>query len=490
MADVIRFRGKDFTFEQMKVLEKAGVLEGQKNDPASLTLTAPALQGPFQGNSSQFGIFSSPGIRPQRFSALQRPYSFFNLLALEKSDYTAEILGILTGQTASTGTNATGFCGNPPTVGQLKQCAQIFSWGDYYIKTDLNSLPQMGQLRSRADIPGQILNQGPTANPLIPDIMFGLSDTRDQLAYELFRIGVDLGRTAEVVGIQGTAGGTGATLGGNSSIGWTTQFAGLGGQIKTGYRDQLAAGTPLCAAADSAVVSFNAIITGNGAQSVDVVTALTSLYRGLKTRAARVGMANTRFAIVMRMELFQPLTDVWACNYSTYACAGTTSAPNMRDGMRIQELRTNMYANQYLLINGEEVPVVFSDGLEWDATANNVYNSDIYIVPVSWEGMPLLKMQYFPMDNEYINRFANFVRPTTRVINNGMFVVGQRDTGLCLEFHFAGRFRMILEAPFLAGRLNDLQATYIDPSRNALPGNSLFSNGGSTYYGAITPGSY
>lgn len=474
---------KQYSLDELRNMRE--ILVGQKDNPQSSTLDAPALQGPFQGNSSQFGIFSAPGVRPGRFSALERPFSFFNLCALTRSSYTQEIIEIMTGQTAGSGTNATGFCGNPPTVGQLKTCAQIFGWGDYYVKTNNEAVPLIGQLRSRADVPGQILNSGPTYNPLIPDLLFQLADTRSSLAYELFRIGVDLGRTMEKVGVLGTGG-----VQNSAYNGWTTQFAGLDAQIITGHTDALAPGNPACKAADSAVVSFNANISGNGAQGVNVVQALTALWRGLRMRASRVGMPNVRQVIVMRMELFEPLTEVWACNYSTYACSGTTSAPNIVDGMRVQELRVNMYSNQYLLIDGVQVPVVFTDGLALDGVSNNTFNSDIFIVPVSNEGVPLLELQYFPMDNPYAQEYANFVENRTRVLNNGMYLLGMRSTGLCMEYHLAFRARLILLAPFLAGRLNDLQATYIDPSNAAYPGESLYVNGGSTYRGPILPGNY
>jgi hypothetical protein len=485
--NTIQLGTKTYTMDELKVLEKAGMISlGAKNNPASTTLDAPALQGPFQGNSSQFGLFSAPGVRPQRFSALERPFSFMNLLSMTKSAYANDILEIMTGQTASSGTNATGFCGDPPTVGQLKTCAQVFGWGSYYIKTNLEAAGLIGQLRNRADVPAQILNAGPNYNPLIPELMYQLADTRDPMQTEFFRIGVDLERTMELNGVLGQAGVAASTINGLPNTGWITQFSGIDQQVKTGYRDQLAAGTPLCAAADSAVVSFNALITGNGAQGVDVVKALTSLYRGLKLRASRVGMANVRLVIVMRQELFQPLTEVWACNYSTYACAGSTSAPNMRDGMRIQELRTEMYANQYLLIDGVQVPVAFSDGIALDATANQTYNSDVYILPVEWEGMPLLRMEYYDMANGYTERWSNAIMQQTRVINNGMYLMGVRSTGLCFEYHLQARFRLILETPFLSGRLNDLQAQYIDPALMPYPSTSLYVNGGITYRGALT----
>lgn len=483
---VIKFGGKEYTFDELKVLEKAGLLEGQKNNPASTTLDAPALQGPFQGNSSQFGIFSAPGVRPQRFSAMPRPFSLLQLAQLNPSPYTNDIIEVMTGQTASSGTNATGFCGNPPTVGQLLTCAQTFAWGDYYIKTNLEAVALTGQLRNRADVPGQILNAGPQYNPLIPDIMYQLADTRDPMQYELYRIGVDLERTLELNACLGQAGVAASTIDSKPNTGWITQFSGLDQQIKTGHTDALAAGAPACQGADSAVMSFNANITGNGVGTgVDFVKSLTALIRGLKTRATRVGMGSVKLAIVMRIELFQPVTEVWACNYSTYACSGTTSAPNMRDGMRIQELRTEMYANQYLLVDGQQYPVVFSDGMSLDGTANQTYNSDIFVVPYDWDGMPLLRLEYYPMNNQYSTQWANYVNNKIRILNNGMFIMGVRDTGLCMEYHLQSRMRLILEAPFLAGRLNDCQATYIDPSIMPYPNTSLYQAGGVTYRNPI-----
>src|SRR5260221_112102 len=107
----INIQGKNYEDHELAVLAKAGVLQiGQKNDPASATLTGQALQGPFQGSSSQFGLFSYPGVRPDRFSAMARPDSWWNVIPLVRSEYHNEILEIMTGQLAGTGNNATGFC--------------------------------------------------------------------------------------------------------------------------------------------------------------------------------------------------------------------------------------------------------------------------------------------------------------------------------------------------------------------------------------------
>lgn len=474
---LIKIADKEYNDQELMTLAKAGVLNiGQKNDPASTTLTAQALHGPFQGNAAQLGLFSGSGVRPQRFSALSRPQSWLDIVPIRTSRYTNELLEIMTGQLAGGTTNATGFCGNPPVVGNLKVMRRTFTWGSYYVKTDLNAAPLLGQLVNRADVPGEILNAGPVGHPFIPDLMFRLDDTESQLQLELFKIGVDLGRTIEPVSMRGIA----ATD--NSRTGWFAEFAGLDGMIQTGYTDSV---TGIAApAADSVVESFDALITGNSSDgtSRDIITMLTDAYYAVRDRAADVGMDGTVWAIVMRKEAFRELTYTWACSYATYRCTTATNAAQTQDTFDVTSLRLQMLNGQYLLIDGVQVPVVFSEGIAHETLANQTYKSDLYIVPISWNGLPLIAVEYFPMNNAVIQEFASFVDPNSvTVMNNGMFMVGKRDTGFCFEYHFAARFRLILETPFLAGRVDDLQYTYRAQTREATPGASLYADGGVSY---------
>lgn len=476
----LNLNGTKYTEKELQTLAKAGVLHiGRKNDPASTTLTAPALHGPFQGNAAQYGLFSYPGVRPERYSALQRPRSMARILRPMASEYTEEILEIATGQTASSGTNPAGFCGNPVTVGQLKTCQQVHKFGSYIIKTDLNAVPLIGQLRNRADVPAEILNAGPAENPLIPDIMFNLRDTRDVLAYELFRIGVDLERQMEQVLIRGQY--TGSTQ--QNFVGFFQEFNGLDQLIKTGYTDAVTGA--VCAAADSAIISFNAAVssTMGGGDGRNIVQAASDLYWALRDRATSVGMEGVDWAIVMRKEQFRAVVEQWACNYATYRCtSGTVGNPFNTDTGDTNALRLEMMNGQYLLHDGIAVPVVFSEGISSPAIANATYEADMYYVPLSWNGAPLLRLEYFDMGNQYATAYRTFVdSDDITVINNGMFIVGVRSTGLCKEYHFASRMRMILETPFLAGRIDNINYTFRAPSREAIPGTSLYVDGGTTY---------
>ena len=477
---MITIGDKQFTPEELQVLSKAGVLNiGQKNDPASTTLTASTLQGPFPGNAAQFGIFSGAGVRPDRFSAMARPDSLIRTVVglggMNPSRYVNEILEIMTGQTAGGTTNASGFCGNPPVVGDLKVMRRVFTWGDYYVKTNLDAVPLISQLRDRADVPGNILNAGPRANPLIPDMMYRLTDSQSHLQHELFKLGVDLERTMETVAIQGVA----ATD--NSNTGWFHEFAGLDGQIATGITDSV---TGLAApAVDSTVISFNADITGTNADGSgrNFTETITDTVEGRLIDAAKVGMEGVVLAIVMRREQFYRATQVVACQNAIYNCTGAQYEEVNRDGSEIQRQRLAMYNGQYLALNGRQVPVVFSEGVVLEGIANNTYRSDIYIVPLNWGGLPLLRLEFFPMNNPYALEFANFNGMKITVLNNGLFVVGSRDTGLCVEYHFAARFRLVLETPFLAARIDNVEYSYLLNTRTAHPGQSLHVDGGISY---------
>ena len=442
----ININGKEYSAEDIDALK--GLLAGAKNDPASTTATGNVLHGTNQaGLGNVYGAFSAPGVRPTMWSALPRTASMLSLASLEASTYDNELIEVLTGQTADNGNNAAGFCGNPPMAGNLKVAQQAYTWGDYYIKTELNAMAQTGSLRGRADTTRRILNAGTPDNPFIPDLAMRLTDTQSALQHEFYRLGVSMERNTELVAVRGVAG-----TKNNTYAGWFTQFSGLDAQIATGKTDFV---TGVAAPAlDSAVISFNANISGAGANGLDVVENLTALVRGLEDRAAGVGI-NASYAIVMRRDAFYALADVWACTYATYQCTGDTSSPNNRDGMVIQEMRNAMLNGRYLLVSGVQIPVVFSEGIAQENTANNTYKSDVYVVAYQADGIPLLTLQYFDMGNSYISEFANnFGLDDVAVMNNGLFLVGKRTTGLCIEWHVQARARLILDAPFLSAAVS------------------------------------
>lgn len=454
-----------------------------KNNPASLVMTnTPALQGPLPGsNGTLGGLFSAPGVRPDRFSALPRVRTMSSLLRPMPNDIYNEILSIVTGATASTGSNPTDYCGTPPQPGALKQCEQQFKYGNYYMKSALQSINDIGYLRNRADVPGQILNSAPEDYPLIPDIMWRIVDTRSVAQYAFYLQGIALERSLEPVLILGDSTKANTT----TTLGWIKEFKGLDLQIKTGYTDTSGV---TCPAADSQVIGFNTSITGTigGGDGRTITQAISDLWYAAQDRAHQVGMDGVQFAFLMRKEMFRVLTDVYANTYATsrfQAASLTAGTPLIQEAMATNDLRLEMLQGQYLLVEGMPVPVVFSEGIPLEGQGANSYLADLYLVPISWAGRPLLRMEYFNLNNNYITEWVGTIAPDRRrVLNNGLFAMGYNAQNFCDELLFASVMRLILETPFLAGRIDNIIFTYLASTRNAIPSESLYVNGGLSYY--------
>lgn len=471
----IKIGNVEYSEEQVKELLLQMAL---KHDPGSTTLTATPLNGPFPGNNAQYGVFSAPGVRPERFNATPRVRSLASGLQFRQSEYLNELLEIKTGVTAGSGNNATSFCGDPAVFGQLKTMRMAYTFGEIHFKTKLADITQVGLLRDRADVSGQMYNNAAIDNPFLPQVpgVTGITDSRSLLQSEFYTAGVGVERSVSQVNWRGVAG-TQA----NTYRGIQKEWNGLDQLIKIGYVDH-ANQNVLTPAADSVVQSFNTNITGTDSNGLDFVEAMHDLYYALKQRASQVGMEGTQWALVMREEHFRRAVDVWACAYATYRCTnGTAGQPVTTEGTQVQALRIQMQRGQYLLFDGEEVPVIVDDGILIETVANNTYKSDAYFIPLSWGGIPLTYFQFFNMGNSYAQEFASFTGDETRVINGGLYRVAKRTTGFCLEYLFAARVRIVLETPFLAGRLDDTQYTYFAQTRQPYPGDSLYANGGVTY---------
>lgn len=462
--------------EVMKALQ-----ETQKHDPASTTLAAPALHGPLQGNNAQYGIFSRPGVRPERFSTLVRTRSLARVLGVRPSRMWQEILEVMSGVTAAGGTNADSWCGNPPTTPAGKVAQQIYKFGKWYAKTNLNALPELGMFRDRADVPGSILNAAPQErNPLIPDLMYRIIDDTDSaLRYELFLMGVGLERSLEKVLVTGDI--TQASA--STEWGWMVEFNGLDSQIKTGYTDAVSGlAVP---AMDSAILTWNLQVSGSlgGGDGRNFVQAVSDLIWGLKDRAASMGMDGVDFGVVMRAEAFRAVVENWACNYATYRCTGGTAGqPVLNEATVMNQLRLEMMEGQYLLVDNLQVPVIFSDGIPQESQGGNQFMSDMYVLPIAWNGMLLINLEYFDMNNATLQEYASFSDMDITTLNNGMFIVGSRSTGLCKEYLFGAKMRLILETPWLAARVDNIIYTMRAPIRNADPADTWFyANGGISY---------
>lgn len=485
---MVMVNGKEFSNEDIRALtELAGAMNGgsrriEKNDPASLTVTSNPLYGPYQDGSG-YGVLSYPGIRPDMFSAFQRPFSLGRILGVKKSNIYVDKIGIMTGVTDGAGTNPNDFCGTAPTAGQLKRCVQNYIWGKSMWQTKLNNVAEAGELIDYADMNKRLLNLAQSPNPLMPEDMMRLDiSNRDGLllANELWNIGVSFERALEIVLVRGST----ALAPAASQRGWIREFNGLERQVITGRRDVDT--NDLCPGADSTVQTWGTGIDATvGGRSFVVM--LTDLYYQKSMEAERAGLGGTQFVFVGSMKLFRALTYLWACQYYTYRCQTTadgvsTSNPSFTDAPEIRKLQLEMFQGRYLLIDGQQVPFVFSDGIRSTKASATIWTDDnLFLLPVSWEGQQLLNLYYKPMDNADAVQFANF-GGSNRIwsINDGMFLVTTRFNGFCFEHLFASKMRLIQEAPFLAAVVNVIQYQYAQEYRDPYPGTTYHFDGGVT----------
>jgi len=479
MTQLITIGGKEYTLDEVQTLEKAGVLNvGAKHDTSSATPSAQALNGPFPGNSSQFGVFSGAGVRPGSFSTLARVDSMLRYIPFFRSVNYNELIEIMTGVTEGAGTNATGACATAPKAGDFKVMRQSSTFGIIHEGTKVDDITQAGMRRDYADIDRELYNISVADNPLLPQVpgIDGTNIASSRLRASMFTLGVDIERNASRVFWSGTAG-----TEDNTYRGVARQWAGVESLVKTGYADSV---TNLVApAADSMVKSYNALITGTDSASRNFVAGLTDLVYSMIARAEALQMPGVQWALVMRRDLFREAAKQIAADLPTYTSAGTTSSPMMLDAQAVQMSFVDMFNNQYLLIDGQQIRVIVDNSIPREVTANNTYKSDIFMLPLSGLGRPLLYAQYFDMGNPVAEELTNAfgIEGESRVINNGLYRVFKRVTKGCIEFDVFARLRVILEAPFLAGRLDDVWYTSYIQDRQPIPGFSYYANGGLTY---------
>jgi hypothetical protein len=470
--------GIEFTEKQVNQMVQKGVLSfGQKNDPASNTPNSAPLQGVFPGNSNMFGMFSDPGVRPERFSAMQRPRTMAKLLRPERSEFVNEKIGIVTGQTAGTTTNATGWCADGALPGVLKTCQQLYPLGNFKMRTRVMQIQTAGLLRNRADIPGIILNSAPQDNPLVPDLLYRLTDTQSVLQTNLYELGVQVERSLEKELFQGV-------VGTDTSIpGFWLDFNSISSLVKTGYADAVSG--LACPAADSIVVTWNADM-GATVTGSNIVQTVTDTVWALRMRAEAVGLGGTEFAIVMRMEQFRAMTEVWACQYATYRCQSSNAGqPFVTQVIDTNQMRIDMMNGQYLLIDGIKYPVIFSEGIPLEQLgggAAKVLRADMFILPISWNGRPLLRLEYQDMNNVYAREIGDFIINDSMILNNGLYLMTKQMHEGCVDLTLNAMMRFFIETPFLAGRVDDISFSYSAQTRVADPSTTfLYANGGVSY---------
>lgn len=446
------------------------------------------------------GLFSYPGISRPVFSAMVLPRLGLQtaLPVRPSANDQNPLYAILTGVTASSGSEPEGVCDDPPSPGLTKLCTHTFVFGRMSRQTRVFELDRMGLTTNRGEFWDlQLMNQPLwlQGNPQVPTIPgAGFTDVvKSEVAKALFELGVAWSRDFATDLYQGNPAN-------NTGGGGRKYYHGLNTLINTGYRDAITG--QACPAADSVIRSFgNLDVATNGNLLVRTVV---YIMRELRDRAARMGLDPATWAIAMPWSMFYEITEIWPCAYMTYRCNSYFSAGQpqvtssealiaMRDAMR-GDIYTR--TGQFLLVDGVRVPVIIDDAIAETEVAGQSFRAPMYFVPLTvLGGTPVTFLEYINYDapNGAMEAARAFAPDGFYYTSDaGRFLWHKKPpANFCVQLLAKTEPRLLLLTPQVAARLNNVQYTPFDKERSYDPANtSFFTDGGRTDYVGYGPSFY
>jgi hypothetical protein len=457
--------------EVLYVAKALQLLEQQKHDPSA---GAPALS---LGDTG--GIFSYPYGRPEVINAIKMPNTFLGELPMRKSNIRNDIVEVLTSLSAATGTNPDSTCGVPMSTGDLAVCRVKTQFGKMFMKTQKIAVTTVGLRDSWAVKEKPVVNAATFANPWVPD---RLANARVDLsrpgAAALWKAGVAALQAAAQIEVVGDI----TLLPAATHPFWIREFQGLDNLIAP--VTDADTGDP-CPAASPEVYTWNAAVDAEVATNT-LVNLMHMLYYSRVQLAQDTGFGEVQFAWVMDRRLFYHLVQVYACTYAFARCGDFDAGqPGTRMLSEIETRRNQMFNGRYLLMDGTAVPVLFTSGTEVDVTLTPTLNSSIYLIPLRDGSRPLTYVEYNPFDSDLVQeaiRDYGMDPQRVRSSNNGLYLFSNRDDGYCVELLLTMQPRLMMDARFLAARIDDIDFTSYVGNRDWIIGAPDYEGGGETAY--------
>lgn len=435
------------------------------------------------------GLFNNPGVEPGIVSTLILPDGIEAYLTraghVFKSQYENPVYGIMTGQTDNSGTNPTTGCSEDAiTPGSLKMCHQTWPFGEFTLKSKPIQIDRSGSLINRSEPLDLRLLNNPFGNVEQPIQNNPAELFRSRLAKELVETTVGMTRefAREIW--------TGSPVNTIGNTGGYQQYNGLERIVNTGYKDVFTG--VACSAADSLVETWSGGTVQ--AQPAKILRTLVEAFRSRRKLESDVGLTGTSYAFVMRYQAFLSLTEVWPCAYNTFRCYTPTPDGNaivLGNASDNVAMRDAMRQGRYLLIDGEQVPVIIDTTLSEANIGNGNFSSDVYLLPLrspylgDTNGAALF-IEHFDYNGPYgMGSILPELGPRDeyRVTPDGRFAIFfLGGASFCKQVLIRTRKRVILRLPFLAYRLNDLTYSVYVHEREWEPGTSFYENGGQTSF--------
>lgn len=433
------------------------------------------------------GLFSHPGLSQQVFNAMILPHLGLQArLPVRTSNETNPLFGIMTGVTATSGSNPTNVCDNFPSAGLMKLCMTSLSFGRIGLSTTVINIDRAGEEVNRGEFLDLQLIGQPITNTGVPTIPG--NNPAGALAREaqknLFEFAASWSRKYAKLLYAGNPSN-------NTAGGGYKEYYGLDALINTGYRD--AETGSACAAADSIIVSF-----GNkniDSASADIVGTVQETFFRLRHIAERAGLGQVRWVISMPYGLFYRLSEAWAYYYYTRALDALTFDSALQvnlDGATATQIRDQFRGNlesrtgQFLLIDGQRVEVVLDDAIEETEYTPGKFTADIYIVPLTvLGGIPVTFMEMFSFESPGgAMEVASLYAPggTYYTTDSGTYLWHRKPpTNYCVELMAMAKPRLVMRTPYIAARITDvLWAPLSVHERSPFTDSGYFVNGGRT----------
>jgi len=260
------------------------------------------------------------------------------------------------------------------------------------------------------------------------------------------------------------------------------EFPGLDMLINTGKVD--AQTGVACPSMDSDVKNFNYNMVDSNA--VDIVLYLSWLEYYCYHNADRMGLAPARWVVCMRPELWEELSAIWPCRYLTNRCTTSTGTNPMviNDDVNAK-YRDAMREGMFIDINGRRYDVVVDDGIYESNSTNDAnlnpgqFASDIYFVPLTiLNRVPVTYWEHIDFraatgDNAFL-RGNNLWWWS----DDGRFFWVVEQQSYCFLLRAKVEPRLVLRAPHLAGRLQNVAYEPLQHLRSPFDDDAYFVDGG------------
>lgn len=435
------------------------------------------------------GLFSNPAVEQPLYSAIITPWLGLQyILPIRGTNRTDPLFEVLTGVTASTGSNPTGVCDDPPTAGLVKVCDAWYPLGRQSLQTQVIDLSRGNRAVDRGEhFDFQVFGSpmGMDGNPMMPSLPGSLGSVQlSEVSKRMLEFMVAWSRDFATIIYSGNPTN-------NTAQGGYKESFGLDIIINTGQRDAIT--TQLCPARDSIVRSFGNqnITTGNSTVRGDLVRLISYVFRNLQFNAAHMNLAPATWVIAMPFGLFYELTEMWPIAYSTYrATQIPTGSTNFVDSMSIERLRDDMRGNlmerhgQYLLIDGQKVPVVLDDAITESTGTLASFASTMYFVPMTIVGgRPATFLEYMDYDKiDVLPMAAEVAQPDALFTSdNGRFLLHRKPTtNFCAQMLALTEWRVVCVTPQLGARITNINYTPLIHERSGFTSSNYFADGGKT----------